>query len=259
MSASEVSSRRFKGKVSIITGASRGIGLAIAHRLADEGSKVCLTARKPESLREALSAFPAGSAIAVAGKVDDPDHRLETLDTVRETFGRLDVLVNNAGINPVYGPLIDLEVAAQRKIFEANVLAPLAWVQSAYHHEGLGFENYGVVVNVSSVSAQIPSSGIGFYGISKSALEHLTRSLAVELGPEVRVNAVAPAVVKTVFAKVLYEGKEDEVASAYPLRRLGMPDDVASVVAFLASSDATWMTGQIINVDGGLLTAGGAA
>jgi NAD(P)-dependent dehydrogenase (short-subunit alcohol dehydrogenase family) len=259
VSATQVSPRRFEGRVSIITGASRGIGLAIAHRLADEGSKVCLTARKPESLRDALAEFSAGTAIAVAGNVDDPDHQLETLTTVHEAFGRLDVLVNNAGINPVYGPLIDLEVAAQRKIFEANVLAPLAWTQCAYHHEGLGFECGGVVVNVSSVSAQVPSSGIAFYGISKSALEHLTRSLAVELGPRVRVNAVAPAVVKTVFARALYEGKEDEVASAYPLGRLGMPDDVASVVAFLASSDAAWMTGQIINVDGGLLTAGGAA
>jgi NAD(P)-dependent dehydrogenase (short-subunit alcohol dehydrogenase family) len=259
MSSPEAPSRRFEGEVSLVTGASKGIGLAIARRLAEEGSHVCITARKPDALRDALAGFPSGSAIAVAGKVDDPDHRLEVFAAVREAFGRLDVLVNNAAINPVYGPLIDLGIGAQRKIIEANVLAPLAWIQGACRDESLGFASGGAVVNISSVSAQVPSSGIGFYGVSKSALEHLTRSLAVELGPEVRVNAVAPAVVKTAFSNALYEGKESAVASTYPLRRLGVPSDVASIVAFLASSEAEWMTGQVINIDGGLLAGGGAA
>jgi NAD(P)-dependent dehydrogenase (short-subunit alcohol dehydrogenase family) len=105
----------------------------------------------------------------------------------------------------------------------------------------------------------MPSQGIGLYGISKAALEHLTRTLAVELGPDIRINAVAPAVVKTKFARALYEGKEAEVSALYPLRRLGNPDDVAAAVAFLASSDAAWITGQIFNIDGGLLVAGGSA
>ncbi len=115
------------------------------------------------------------------------------------------------------------------------------------------------MVNISSVSGQTPSPGIGFYGISKAAIAHLTRTLGVEMGPKVRVNAVAPAVVKTQFAKALYEGKEDEVAAKYPLQRLGMPDDVAAAVAFLASPDASWITAQILNLDGGLDAAGGTA
>lgn len=259
MSEHTIQAHRFEGKTAIITGASRGIGLAIAHRLVAEGARVCITARKPEPLREAAERFPEGSVIAVAGKADDPDHRGEVLDTVFREFGRLDVLVNNAGMNPVYGPLMELELDAARKIMEVNLYATLAWTQGAYHHEGLDFASSGSVVNVSSVTGQTPSSGIGFYGISKAAIEHLTRTLAVEMGPKVRVNAVAPAVVKTQFARALYEGKEDEVVAKYPLGRLGTPEDVAAAVAFLACADSDWITGQVINLDGGLLAAGGAA
>jgi NAD(P)-dependent dehydrogenase (short-subunit alcohol dehydrogenase family) len=227
--------------------------------LAFEGARVCITARRPDALRDALVEFPEGSVIAVAGKVDDAEHRNETFDRVFNNFGRLDILINNAGINPIFGPLMKMDLGAARKIFEVNVLAPLAWVQSAVGREGLNFANGGSVVNISSVSAQVPSPGIGLYGISKAALEHLTRTLAVELAPSVRVNAIAPAVIKTDFAKALYEGREDEVAAQYPISRLGSPEDVAAVAAFLASSDSEWLTGQIVNLDGGLLLAGGTA
>jgi NAD(P)-dependent dehydrogenase (short-subunit alcohol dehydrogenase family) len=257
----EISSRptRLAEKTAIVTGASRGIGLAITKRLVDEGARVCITARKIEPLLEAAAQFPTGSVICVAGKADDPLHRDQVFDKVFHEFGRLDILVNNAGINPVYGPALDAEVDAIRKIFEVNVFAALAWVRDACRLERLAFGTGGAVINVSSVAGQVPSSGIGLYGVSKAALDQLTRTLAVELGPGVRVNAVAPAVVKTEFARTLYEGKEAEVSTHYPLGRLGLAEDIAAAVAFLASPDAAWVTGQILNIDGGLLVAGGSA
>jgi NAD(P)-dependent dehydrogenase (short-subunit alcohol dehydrogenase family) len=123
--------RGLNGKTAIITGASRGIGLAIAQDLVAHGARVCITARRPEPLEEAAAGFPEGSVIAVAGRSDDPEHRREVLDTVADTFGGLDILVNNAGINPVYGPLAELDLDAARKVFEVNVLGTLAWVQDA--------------------------------------------------------------------------------------------------------------------------------
>lgn len=244
---------RLAGRVAIVTGASRGIGLAIAQRLVADGAQVCITARKPEGLEEAAAAID-GSVLAVPGKAHDPEHQADVIDQVMETFGRLDVLVNNAGTNPVFGPLMDLEPAAAAKILEVNVLAALSWTQRA--HQVHLKEHGGAVINMASVSGLGVSPGIGMYGASKAALINLTKQLAVELGPSVRVNAVAPAVVKTKFARTLYEGHEDEVASHYPLKRLGVPADVAGAVAFLASDDASWMTGQTLVLDGGVTLAG---
>ena len=250
---------RLQGKVAIVTGGSRGIGLGIAQRLVREGAQVAITGRKQDSLDAALATFPPGSAIAIAGRTDDPDHRAEVVARIGSEFGGLDILINNAGINPVYGPLLDLELDGARRVLEVNVVTMLAWIQEAYHG-GVGFrERGGNVVIISSVTGQVPSEGIGWYGVSKAANAHLARTLAVELGPEIRVNAVAPAVVKTQFSKVLYDGKEADVASRYPLQRLGTPEDIASAVAFLASPDASWITGQVITLDGGLLSAGGTA
>ncbi|HEY3736729.1 MAG TPA: SDR family oxidoreductase [Jatrophihabitans sp.] len=250
---------RLTDRVAIITGASRGIGLGIAHRLVEEGAKVCITARTVETLQEAVAEFPDGTAIYVAGKADDLAHRAEVLDTVANTFGRLDILVNNAGINPAYGPLIEIDEGAARKIVEVNVLGELLWARDAIAHPTLGFRDRGSIINVSSVAGVIPSPGLGYYGISKAANAHLTKTLAVELAPNIRVNAVAPAVVKTKFAAALYEGKEAEAAADYPMGRLGTPEDVAGAVAFFASDDAAWITGQTLIIDGGLLSAGGTA
>ena len=260
MSEHPVQAHRLDGQTAIVTGASRGIGLAIALRLVAEGARVCITARNAEALQAAAAEFPKGSVIALAGKAHDPQHRVEVLDIVADTFGQLDILVNNAGINPVYGSVMDLDLAAARKITEVNVFGTLAWIQDAYRHAALDFAGRGgTVINVSSVTGQTPAPGIGFYGVTKAAIAHLTRTLAVEMGPKIRVNAVAPAVVKTQFAQALYEGKEAEVAARYPLGRLGTPADIAATVAFLASSDSAWITGQVINLDGGLLAAGGTA
>jgi NAD(P)-dependent dehydrogenase (short-subunit alcohol dehydrogenase family) len=242
--------RRLVGRVAIVTGASRGIGLGIARRLVAEGAKVAVTARKPEALAEAVEALGGPDhAMAVAGKADDADHRVEAIRRVTEAFGPADILVNNTGINPVYGSLVDLDLAAARKIFEVNVLSALAWAQELCR-TGLR-ERGGSIVNVSSVGATLPSGGIAFYGITKAAMNHLTVNLAAELAPTVRVNGVAPAVVKTRFAAALYEGREEETAKGYPLGRLGEPEDVASTVAFLVSADASWITGQTVVIDGG--------
>ncbi|MBB6628768.1 SDR family oxidoreductase [Nocardioides sp. KIGAM211] len=244
------------GKTALVTGASRGIGLAIAERLVEEGARVCLTARKPEALEEAVAALGGPEhAIAVAGNVGDAAHRSEAVARTIETFGSLDLLVNNTGINPVFGPLMDLDHDAARKIFEVNCLAALALVQEA-HRAWMG-EHGGSVVNVASVGGLRPAPGIAMYGASKAMLIHLTEELAVELGPGIRVNAVAPAVVKTRFAEALYDGREDEVSAAYPLKRLGVPADVGAAVAHLLSDDAAWVTGQTLTLDGGVTLTGG--
>ena len=246
----------FKDRVAIVTGASRGIGLGIARELVQRGAKVCITARKPGPLAEAVNELGgAAVAIAVPGKADDAGHQQETVATTIETFGRLDMLVNNTGINPTFGPVLDVDPAVAAKILAVNVLAPLAWIKCA--RDAWMGEHGGAVVNVASVAGLRASTGIGMYGVSKAGLIRLTMELAVELGPGIRVNAVAPAVVKTKFATALYEGREDEVAAAYPLKRLGVPEDIQGAVAFLLSDDANWMTGQTLVLDGGVTLGGG--
>lgn len=249
---------RFKGKTAIVTGASRGIGLAIAQRLVEDGARVVITARKAPALEEAVAALGGPDhALGVPGHADSAAHQADVVDQALEAFGSVDFLVNNTGINMVYGPLAGLDLNAARKIVEVNCIAALSWVQQV--HRAWMSEHGGVIVNVSSVAGLRPAPGIAFYGASKAMLIHLTQELAVELGPRIRVNAVAPAVVKTRFATALYEGREEAVAAQYPLKRLGDPRDVGGVVAFLLSDDASWMTGQVVVVDGGVTLAGGVA
>lgn len=235
--------------VAIVTGASRGIGLAIAQALVGRGCRVCITGRKPDALAEAAAALGEGKAIAIAGKAHDAGHQEEAVAQTMAAFGRIDYLVNNVGTNPVFGPVIDLDADVVRKILDINLVSAFSWTQRV--HQAWQAKNGGAVVNVASVGGLRPAPGIGIYGMSKAALIYLTQQLAVELAPAVRVNAVAPAVVKTKFATALYEGREEQVAAAYPLGRLGVPSDVSSAVAFLLSDEASWITGQTIVLDGG--------
>ncbi|HEV7147285.1 MAG TPA: SDR family oxidoreductase [Pedococcus sp.] len=246
------------GRVAIVTGASRGIGLGIAEKLVAQGARVVVTARKPEALAEAVERLGgAGHALGIAGNAADEDHQDEVIQAARDTFGGLDYLVNNTGINPVYGPMLDTPLETARKIMEVNVLSAFSWTQKAVT-SGLGSAQApGAVVNVASIAGLGATGSIGWYAVSKAALIHLTVELAYQLGPAVRVNAVAPAIVKTQFAQALYEGREEKVAAAYPMKRLGAPEDIAGAVSFLLSADASWVTGQTLVVDGGVTLGGG--
>jgi 3-oxoacyl-[acyl-carrier protein] reductase len=241
-----------EGKVALITGASRGIGHGIARALVDSGHRVCVTGRNEDALKEAVESLGGpGRAMYVAGRAHDEAHRVEAVERVMETFGRLDHLVNNAGTNPVFGPLADADLAVARKVFETNVVSALGFAQHTWRVWQK--DHGGAIVNVSSVSGLGASPFIGLYGVSKAAMMNLTAQLAHEMAPVVRVNAVAPAVVKTRFAAALYEEREQEVAARYPMGRLGEPADVAGAVAFLLSDQAAWITGQTLVIDGGLL------
>ena len=250
----------FAGRVAVVTGASRGIGFAIAEALVAGGAAVAVTARKPDPLVDAVDRLRvvAGAddrVVGVPGRAADAEHRALTVERTLQAFGRIDHLVNNAGTNPVYGPLLDIDLDTARAVLDTNALAALAWVQLA-HRAWMG-ENGGSIVNVASVAGLRPAQGLGLYGASKAVLTHLTAQLAVELGPAVRVNAVAPAIVRTRFAAALYEGKEAAVAAGYPLRRIGRPQDVASAVTWLLSDEASWVTGQTLVLDGGVTLTGG--
>jgi 3-oxoacyl-[acyl-carrier protein] reductase len=247
---------RFAGKVALVTGASRGIGFAVAERFVAEGGQVCITARKAEALETAVASLGGPDrAIFVAGKGDDAEHHANAVADTLSAYGRLDVLVNNAGINPVFGPMIEQDPSAARKVFDVNVIGAVGWIRVA--HEAWFAKNGGAIVNIASIAGTAPAPGLGYYAASKAALIQMTQQLAFELAPKVRVNAVAPAVVKTQFARMLYEGREDEAAAPYALGRLGLPEDVAAAVAFFASSDAEWITGQTLVIDGGVsLTRG---
>ena len=244
-------------RVAIVTGASRGIGLAIAQALVDRGIRVCLTGRNEEPLAAAAAQLGADRATFVTGRAHDSEHQDQVIETVMRTYGRIDYLVNNVGTNPVAAAAIDTSLDAVRKVFDINVFAALEWTRKV-HRAWMG-EHGGAIVNVTSAAGLRPTPLIGIYGMSKAALKYLTELLAVELAPKVRVNAVAPAVVKTVFARALYEGHEEQTAAAYPLRRLGVPSDVAGAVAYLLSDEASWVTGQTLVLDGGLTLTGGIA
>ncbi|GAA2496832.1 MULTISPECIES: SDR family oxidoreductase [Actinomycetes] len=243
------------GKVALVTGASRGIGYGVAEALVARGDRVCITGRNEDALKEAVVKLGAERVIGVAGKAHDLDHQSEAVERTMEAFGRLDHLVNNAGTNPVFGPIADLDLNVARKVFETNVISALGFAQKTWH--AWQKDNGGAIVNIASIAGLAPSPFIGAYGVSKAAMINLTQQLAHEFAPRVRVNAIAPAVVKTKFAQALYEGREEEAAASYPLGRLGVPSDIGGAAAFLTSAQSDWVTGQTLVVDGGLFLNAG--
>ncbi len=241
------------GKVAVVTGASRGIGAATALALAREGAAVTLTSRNQQALDETAAAIlaevPDAQVLAAAAHVADAEGAQAVLQATHDVLGPVDVLVNNAGTNPYFGPLADLDLARAEKIVQVNQWAPVLWTQLAWH--GGMRERGGSVVNVSSVGGLLTEPGIGWYNATKAALVHLTRQLAVEMAPGVRVNAVAPGVVRTHLARALWEPYEQPLADALPLGRIGEPDDIADAIIFLAGRASRWVTGQTLVVDGG--------
>ncbi|MEV4438718.1 SDR family oxidoreductase [Streptomyces sp. NPDC049577] len=243
------------GRVALITGASRGIGYGIAEALIARGDRVVITGRNEDALREAADKLGADRVLTVAGKAHDEAHQAEAVERALETFGRLDHLVNNAGTNPVFGPLAEVDLGVARKVFETNVVSALGFAQQVW--KAWQKENGGAILNIASVAGLAPSPFVGAYGMSKAAMINLTLQLAHEMAPGVRVNALAPAVVKTKFAAALYEGRETEATASYPLGRLGVPEDIGGAAAFLLSDAAGWITGQTLVLDGGLFLNAG--
>jgi NAD(P)-dependent dehydrogenase (short-subunit alcohol dehydrogenase family) len=242
---------RFDGKVALVTGSSRGIGLAIAAELAASGARVMLSSRKPEAL-EAAAAGIDGEVAWFAANAGEPEQAEACVAATMERFGAVDLLVNNAATNPYMGPTIDIDLPRLDKTIAVNWRAPLYWSHLAWHASMQA--NGGSILNVASVGGLSVESSIGAYNATKAALLHLTRTLAAELAPGVRVNAIAPGLVKTDMARALWEPNEAAMAKVMPLARLGEPDDIARASAFLLSDAASWITGTTLVVDGGALT-----
>lgn len=238
------------GKAALVTGASRGIGYGIAEALVARGDRVCITGRGEDALKEAVDKLGPDRVIGVAGKAHDEAHQAAAVARTMEAFGRVDFLVNNAGTNPVFGPIAELDLNVARKVFETNVISALGFAQQTW--KAWQQANGGAIVNIASIAGVSASPFIGAYGMSKAAMVNLTLQLAHEFAPGVRVNSIAPAVIKTKFAQALYEGREEEAAAAYPLGRLGVPSDIGGAAAFLTSDQSEWITGQTLMVDGGL-------
>jgi NAD(P)-dependent dehydrogenase (short-subunit alcohol dehydrogenase family) len=242
---------RLDGKVAVVTGASKGIGRAIAGALAASGAQVMLSSRKADALA-AAAADMDGDVATFAAHAGHPEEAEACIAATVERFGGIDILVNNAATNPYQGPTLDIDLARFDKTVEVNWRGPLVWVQAA-RRQGLGTRPGASVLNIASIGGLSVEPSIGIYNGTKAALLHLTRTLALEMAPDVRVNALAPGLVKTDMARALWEPHEEAAAAHVPMRRLGEPADIASAAVFLCSDAASWVTGSTLVVDGGML------
>lgn len=242
------------GRVALVTGASRGIGSAIADALADHGASVVLSSRKQadlDAVADKINARHTGKAVAIAAHSGRPEELERLVQDVMERFSRIDVLVNNAATNPYMGPVIGAELAAWDKTFEVNLRGVFVLTKLVY--EASMEKHGGAIVNVASIGGLRPGVGLGIYNVTKAGVIMLTRQLARELGGKVRVNAVAPGVIKTRFAEALWgnEAILDRVLAANPMGRIGAPEEVAAAVLFLASDAASYVNGEVLVIDGG--------
>ncbi|MGV9671751.1 SDR family oxidoreductase [Gordonia sp. NPDC003504] len=236
------------GRTAVVTGASRGIGFAAATALAAAGANVVVTSRKADAA-EAAAREIGPDVLGIGAHAAEEDQARACIEKTIECFGSVDILVNNAGSNPAYGPLIAQDHARFAKIMDVNVWGPLMWTAIAVE-KWMG-EHGGSVINTASIGGLGHEPMIGLYNTTKAALIYATKQLALELSPRVRVNAVAPGVVRTRLAEALWKEHEAQVADATALGRIGEPDDIASAITYLASDVASWMTGEIMIVDGG--------
>jgi NAD(P)-dependent dehydrogenase (short-subunit alcohol dehydrogenase family) len=248
---------RLDGKTALVTGGSRGIGQAIARAFADAGASVMISSRSAEGLEASVREIRAGLG-EVTGDVawtvanaGDPEQAEACVAATVDLFGGVDILVNNAATNPYYGPIIEIDQGRADKTVRVNQSGYLEWTQAAWR-AGMA-DRGGVVLNIASIGGLTVEGGIGWYNVTKAAVIHLTSQLAGELGPAVRVNAIAPGLVRTQLAKALWETGEEKIAKRLPTRRLGEPSDIASAALFLCSDAASWITGETLVVDGGSL------
>ncbi len=250
------------GKNAIVTGASRGIGEAIARRLAQHGANVVISSRKLEACQAVAGAINEAegrdAAVAKACNISHREDLSALVDFAKEAHGPTDILIANAAVNVHYGPSSDITEEQIDKIMGCNFKSN--HFLSHMVAPGMKARGGGAIVIISSISAFVGNSGIGTYGVSKAADLQLARNLAVEYGPEnIRTNCIAPGIVKTYFAEALWKDPkvEQHVTAQIPARRFGEPDDVAGAAVFLASDAALWMNGQTVTVDGGTMVGFG--
>lgn len=246
---------RVDDKVALITGGSRGIGEAVAASFLASGARgVVITSRKEENVEAAAERLgEPDRVLALAARADTVEDADRSVAAAIERFGACDILINNAGTNVAPGNLVEVDMGAVDKTWYVNQRGPLVYTQAAWR--GWMREHGGAICNTVSVGGLRPGPVLGAYNTSKAALVYMTRQLAYELAPTIRVNAVAPGVVKTRLSRMLWEGHEEAAAATHPLRRLGEPEDVANAVTFLCSEQASWITGVVLEVDGGAVNA----
>ena len=239
----------------LVTGAGRGLGLEIARGLAARGLVVHLTDVDGSAV-EAAAAEIGGDVDVIVANAGDPAQAEAAVERCIERFGAVDILVNNAATNPYMGSTIDIDLPRYDKTWEVNLRGPLVWSQLAWTRSMR--ERGGSIINIASIGGLSVEPAIGIYNATKAALLHLTRTLAAELSPGVRVNAIAPGLVKTDMARALWEPNEARMGASMPLGRLGEPADIAHAALFLASDLASWITGHTLVVDGGALLGAAA-